>query len=528
MARTSMKTAVIVGILVGALVFSFAYTAFYAWQAFGPDGGGGSGSDGSARSEVEPPADPGPFPKNDPELSTFYEQKLDWKECGGNRDCARLTVPLDYAKPDGETLKLAVLRTRASDRGNRVGQLVVNPGGPGGSGTQYAAAGALQFGDLARRYDIVGFDPRGVANSEGLKCVGTEEMDEMIGADPDPDDDAERAEMDAMLKRFGDGCLDKGGDLARHMSTEEVAKDVDILRQALGESKLDYLGASYGTFIGATYAELFPANVGRMVLDGALDPSLSNAELSRQQAGGFETALRSYVKNCVDKGDCFLGDSVDAGVKRIQKFLADVEEKPLPTDTDRDLTAGWAMLGIWMPLYVESYWGQLSSGLKQAINDGRGSKLLSLADLYASRGTKGYTDNSMNALYAVNCLDHNDYIPTDEVPSHYAEFEKASPTFGRTFAYSLSTCASWPVKSGKVSKAMKAAGAPPIVVLGTTRDPATPVEWARALASQLDSGVYVERDGDGHTAYNQGNQCIDDAVVKYLVGGKVPADGKKC
>ncbi len=520
------RSAVLSGVLVGVLLFTLGFGGYYAWQHSSvglPD----DTSQPSSSSAPEPPGDSA-LPQTDRALAKFYDQELTWKKCGGNLDCTRLTVPLDYADPSGETVSIAVLRVRASQRDKRVGQLVVNPGGPGGSGIQYAAAGALQFGKLARRYDIVGFDPRGVGQSEGLTCVGTKDLDQLVAFDPDPDNDAERDEMDTLVKRFGDGCLAKSGDLARHMSTDEVARDLDVLRQALKEAKLDYMGASYGTLIGATYANLFPTHVGRMVLDGALDPSLSNEELSLQQAHGFEVALRSYVKDCVNRGNCFLGDTVDAGVRRIQKFLAAVEARPLPTDTDRELTEGLATLGVWMPLYVESYWGQLSSGLKQAFDDGRGSRLLSLADLYTSRGSEGYTDNSMNALYAVNCLDHSDSIPTDDVPSHFAEFEKASPTFGKAFAYSLSTCSSWPVKSGKVTKAMAAAGAPPIVVLGTTRDPATPVEWARALASQLDSGVYVERDGDGHTAYNQGNECIDTTVVRYLVDDKVPADNTKC
>lgn len=521
-------SAVIVGILVGVLIFTAGVGGLFAWNQLSGGSSDNPGSSVPRRDDVEPPADPGPLPETDPELADFYGQELAWDKCGGNLDCTTLTVPMDYADPDGETIDLAVLRSRAFDRANRVGQLVVNPGGPGGSGRQYAAAGALQFGDLARSYDIVGFDPRGVGQSDGLQCISTEELDELVASDPDPDTREEREEMDEQIQDFGEGCLDKSGDLARHMSTEEVARDMDVLRHVLGESKLDYMGASYGTFIGATYADLFPDNVGRMVLDGALDPSLSNAELSLQQGRGFEVALRSYVQDCVDRGDCFLGDSVDEGTERIQEFFADVEEDPLPTDTDRDLTIGLAMLGVWMPLYVESYWGQLSTGLKQAMDDGRGSKLLSLADLYTSRGSDGYTDNSMNALYAVNCLDHSDSIPTEQVPQHFDEFEEASPTFGKAFAFSLSTCSNWPVQSGKVSKALTAAGAPPIVVLGTTRDPATPVEWARAMSSQLESGVYVERDGDGHTAYNQGNQCIDSAVVDFLVEGTVPQDGLKC
>jgi pimeloyl-ACP methyl ester carboxylesterase len=468
-----------------------------------------------------------PLPGTDPALKRFYGQKLDWHGCGRDQ-CALLTVPLSYARPTGKTLDLAVLKVPAEDKSARIGSLVVNPGGPGGSGVNYAAAGSLQFGaPLSRAYDIVGFDPRGVGQSDPLHCVDTQELDALVAFDPDPETAPERNQMDRLIRGFGQGCLDHSGALARHMSTEEAARDMDILRAALGERKLDYLGASYGTFLGATYADLFPRHVGRFVLDGAIDPSLSNEQLTLAQAHGFETALRAYVKDCVDRGSCFLGSNVDDGLKRIQAFFGQVEKTPLPTGEDRQLTEGLAMLGVWMPLYVKEYWGQLTTGLKQAF-DGDGSVLLGLADTYTSRGPSGYTDNSMEALYAVNCLDHDDYIPTKDVPTHFAQFEKAAPTFGRAFAFGLSTCSNWPVQSGHRTTALHAAGAPPIVVVGTTRDPATPLSWAQALAAQLDSGRLITRDGDGHTGFQRGNSCVDSAVEKWLISGVAPKPDLKC
>jgi pimeloyl-ACP methyl ester carboxylesterase len=334
--------------------------------------------------------------------------------------------------------------------------------------------------------------------------------------------------MDTMLRAFGDGCIRESGDLVRHMSTVEVAKDMDVMRQLLGESKLSYFGASYGTLIGATYAELFPSHVGRMVLDGAIDPALSNAQISLAQGHGFEVALRAYVQDCVNQGGCILGSSVDEGTRRIRSFLDAVEKKPLPTNGDRQLAVGNAVLGVWLPLYVKSYWPMLTNALDQAMNDDNGTGLLSLADQYVSRGPSGYTDNSLEALYAVNCLDHDDSIPTDRVPSHYAQFLKASPTFGKAFAYSLSTCSAWPVRSGSATKAIHAKGAPPIVVVGTTRDPATPLVWAQGLAKELDSGTLITRDGDGHTGYNQGNDCVNNAVNSYLIDGTPPRAGLTC
>jgi pimeloyl-ACP methyl ester carboxylesterase len=307
----------------------------------------------------------------------------------------------------------------------------------------------------------------------------------------------------------------------------EVAKDVDVLRAALGDPKLLYFGASYGTFIGATYADLFPRRIGRMVLDGALDPSLSTVRLNLVQAHGFEVALRAYVKACVDRGSCFLGSSVDQGTARIRSFLDDVEARPLPASGGRRLTVGNAVYGIWGPLYSKSLWPVLDTALQRAFG-GDGSVLLSIADSYVERGPNGYLNNSLEALYAVNCLDHDDAIPSSQVRRYVPRFEKASPTFGASFAYSLSGCESWPIHSGRVPRPVHAPGAPPIVVVGTTRDPATPLTWARALANQLDSGILVKRDGDGHTGYRSGNSCVDNTVESYLVAGKVPAGEVDC
>jgi pimeloyl-ACP methyl ester carboxylesterase len=517
------RNPVLVGLLVGVLVFAIAAAGLVGWRVASDD----DDEPAATPSTSAPSAsDTAPMPTTDAGLARYYDQKLKWSDCGRDK-CALLTVPVDYDDPSGETLQLAVLKVPA--QGKRIGSLVVNPGGPGASGVQYASAGSLQFGrKLSDAYDIVGFDPRGVAQSDGIECLDTKELDRLVAFDPDPDDDAERSELDQLVRQFGQRCLDHSADVTRHMSTREAARDIDILRAALGERKLDYLGASYGTLIGATYADMFPGHVGRFVLDGAIDPALSNEQLSLAQAHGFETALRAYVKDCVDGGGCFLGDSVDEGVRRIQAFFDQVEKTPLPTGEDRELTEGLAMLGVWMPLYVKEYWPQLTSGLKQAMDDGQGSVLLSLADTYTSRGPSGYTDNSMEALYAVNCLDHDDYIPTAQVPAHFAQFEKASPTFGRAFAFGLSTCSQWPVKSGEHTVALHAAGAPPIVVIGTTRDPATPLAWARALASQLQSGRLITRDGDGHTAFQRGNSCVDDAVENFLIKGVAPKDGLEC
>ena len=330
------------------------------------------------------------------------------------------------------------------------------------------------------------------------------------------------------MEEFGRGCAALSGDLAAHVTTIEAARDMDVLRAALGESELDYFGASYGTKLGATYADLFPDRVGQLVLDGAVDVSISSRDLNLEQAGGFETALRAYVGSCVEEtDDCFLGDSVDDGLARIKGLLDDVDAQPLETGTDRPLEVGNAFYGVILPLYNRDYWPILDQALEAGFA-GDGSVLLQLSDAYHSRGRNGFTDNSSEANHAINCLDDPFAIKPREVPANVADFEQASPTFGRVFAWSMTRCGGIQVESSEPARDIRAAGAAPIVVVGTTRDPATPYEWAVKLADQLESGVLISRDGDGHTGYNSGNDCVDEAVEDYLIDGTVPEDGLSC
>lgn len=480
------------------------------------------------RATPSPTAEPGATDPPEPELAPFYDQQIDWEACGGDL-CATLEVPLDYADPSGDTIELALLMVPAGDADQRVGSLVVNPGGPGAPGTDYAASAESVFRQpILDAYDVVGFDPRGTGHSAPLDCLSDEELDDYIAEDPDPDTAAEADAYAGWVEALGEGCVDRSGAIAGHVTTIEAARDMDVLRAALGESQLDYFGASYGTRLGATYADLFPDRVGRFVLDGAVDVSLSSRELSLQQAGGFETALRAYVQDCVDSGDCVLGDSLDAGLATVKRLLDDIDAQPLPTgDGDRELAVGNAFYGVVLPLYVRDYWPYLTDALSAAL-EGDGSMLLQFSDLYHSREGDGYADNSSEAIYAINCLDDPWSIPASEVPANLAEFDEVSPTFGSVFAWGLTTCGGMEVQSSEPVRDIRAAGAAPIVVVGTTRDPATPYEWAVALAEQLESGVLVTRDGDGHTGYNSGNECVDSAVEDYLVEGTVPDDGLSC
>ncbi len=490
----------------------------------------GHGGGGAPDPATVPTTTPGPGATTPPTpaLARFYGQRLTWTSCRGDALCARLTVPVDYRHPDGDTLDLAVLKVPAADPDHRIGSLVVNPGGPGASGVDYAAHARSVFREPLRdRYDIVGFDPRGTGDSSPVDCLSDRQLDAYVAEDPDPDTPAEVTAYADTVAAFGRGCVERTGALAGHVTTVEAARDVDVLRAALGESELDWFGASYGTKLGATYADLFPRRVGRMVLDGAVDLSIGSRELSLQQAAGFETALRSYVQDCLDD-DCYLGDSMDAALTRIRSFLDHVDAKPLDTsDDDRPLRVGNAFYGIVVTLYSRDSWPVLTQALKAAL-DGDGSLLLRLSDIYHDRGSSGYDDNSTEANYAIGCLDDPWSITADQVPAQLPDFERASPTFGRVFAWGLTSCGGLQVRATDVDREITATGAAPIVVVGTTRDPATPYEWAVHLAQQLDSGVLVTRDGDGHTGYNAGNACVDDAVEAYLLHGTVPRDGLRC
>ena len=489
-------------------------------------GGEGSGARPEAV-QVEP--EPGSDEPPRPALRRFYAQELAWEPCRGEFECATLDVPLDYDEPDGDTVELALLKAPALDPASRVGSLVVNPGGPGGSGVEYAAQSKLVFRDpLLDRFDIVGLDPRGTGASDPVDCLTDDELDAYLAFDPAPDTAREEAEAADWVERLGAGCAERSGRLAAHVTTVEAARDLDVVRAALGDNQLDYFGASYGTKLGATYAELFPVRVGRFVLDGAVDLSLDARRLSLEQAEGFETALRAYVENCLESAEsCFLGDSVEEGLDRISAFLDEVDASPLPTGTDRELAVGNAFYGIVAPLYNEDYWFVLSAALQQGF-DGDGTALLQLADSYSARGPDGYTSNQIEALYAISCLDEPFSVEPARVAAELPEFEAASPTFGEVFAWGLTGCGGVELRADEEPPRVRAAGAAPIVVVGTTRDPATPYDWAVSLAEQLESGVLVSRDGDGHTGYNAGNDCVDEAIEGYLVEGTVPDDGLSC
>jgi len=487
-----------------------------------------------------PDAAPSAAPSRGPNLDNvpagfedFYGQTLDWESCEGTDagayDCTTVTAPLDWTDPDAGEIELAVIR-RAAD-GDALGSLLTNPGGPGASGYDLIADSALfAVGEeLAAAYDVIGFDPRGVGRSTAVTCLDPEEMDAYLFDIPaDPRGSAGwEDELTERNDAFVQACIDGSDGILPFITTDNAARDLDLLRAALGDAQLNYLGYSYGTFLGATYAKLFPAQVGRLVLDGAIDPSIPGIDVGTTQAVGFESALRAYMADCLDGGDCPFEGTLDEAMADLSTLLASVDRAPLTASDGRELGADSLLTGIIAALYAQESWSFLSMALQDALS-GEADTAFQLADFYYGRSPDGvYEDNSTEAFRAYNCMDYPvDSDAADQAAAEALVNEKA-PTIA-PFWQGVDVCEVWPAEPTGVREPIAADGAAPILVVGTTNDPATPYAWSESLADQLSSGVLVTRVGEGHTGFNKGNACVDAAVVAYLRDGTVPEDGLRC
>ncbi|GGJ42756.1 proteinase [Streptomyces brasiliensis] len=497
-------------------------------------------SSGSSSSAASSPAEAAlaALPRSTPSaLEPYYTQKLSWRSCGApGFQCATMKAPLDYDKPESGDVRLAVVRVRATGKDERLGSLLVNPGGPGGSAIAYLQqyAGLGYPVEVRARYDMVAMDPRGVARSEPVECLNGPQMDAFTQADITPDDREETDALVGQYRAFAEACGAHSARILRHVSTVDAARDMDVLRAVLGDRKLNYVGASYGTFLGATYAGLFPERSGRLVLDGAMDPSLSARRLNLEQTAGFETAFQAFAKDCVRQSDCPLGGKGDTPAQvadHLKAFFTKLDAHPVPGSDahGRKLGEALATTGVIAAMYDEAEWPQLRDALNSAMKRNDGAGLLALADSYYERDADGHFTNLMAANAAVNCLDLPPAFTTPEqVEQSLPAFEKASPVFGKGLAWASLNCAYWPVKPTAEPHRIEAKGAAPIVVVGTTRDPATPYRWAQSLARQLSSAHLLTYVGDGHTAYGRGSVCIDTAIDTYLLKGTPPANGKRC
>lgn len=480
----------------------------------------------STESTLPKPIESASVPQGDG-LDGYYAQELEWSECSDGFECSSFSVPIDYANPADGAMQISVIRKLAT--GTALGSLVLNPGGPGGSGIEYTTYAEYVVSDTLREnFDIVGFDPRGVGFSTPVECLDDEQTEEYIALDGSPDDQTEIDQAQAMSELFAQSCATNSPETYKFLDTISAARDVDILRALLGDEKLNWLGKSYGTFLGATYADLFPERVGRMLLDGAIDPTLTNEKLSYGQALGFELALTRFVDDCVTKSDCPLSASGAAGVSEVGDLLIELDANPITLDDGRLFTQAMGTLGVVGSLYDKQYgWPELRTNLGLAF-DGDFSGLASSVDFYTGRQSDGsYKDNSNDAIAAVNCLDRPDRATTEETAALASEWKKVAPNFGEYLAWSNISCSYWQAEATGVPKEITAPGTPTILVVGTVNDPATHYAWSQALAAQLSKGVLLTLDGDGHTAYYQGSKCIDEIVDNFYLTGEAE-DGITC
>ena len=461
-------------------------------------------------------------------LEPFYEQEVTWADCGSGFDCASVEVPMNYADPTGDTIEIAIKRFNHTGSGPALGTMFVNPGGPGGSGIEMVESIDYYLSSgLRQQYDVIGFDPRGVGASHGVRCYTTEQLNEWYEKLYDLETDAGWDEYVADATAYGEACLENTGPLMEFLDTVSAAKDLDILRGTVGDETLTYFGFSYGTFLGATYAELFPSQVGRLVLDGAVDPSLSYAELTAGQNVGFERAYRAYLEDCLAGAQCPFSGSVDEAWGRTVDLLAELAANPIDSgDPDRPVSDSELITSIIMSMYNTGWWPTLTEAITLAM-EGDGAQLLLMADISADLDDDGNYPEDEGAFRLIDCLDYPVELDREEIMANADALVEANDLFGPYFGYGEVGCATLPFQSNAVRDEITAPGTPPILVIGTSRDPATPYEWAESLADQLEQGVFLGYDGDGHTAYGSSN-CIDDAVDAFLLEGTVPPDGLEC
>ncbi|MBX6356683.1 MAG: alpha/beta fold hydrolase [Micromonosporaceae bacterium] len=451
--------------------------------------------------------------------------------------CTTIKVPQDWAaakaspgaSPSGPTFDIAVIRARSERQHDRIGSLLVNPGGPGGSGVDlavYLSVGAGLGGlplDVLERFDIVGFDPRGVGRSSPVKCISDADLDATFGYEPDPVSQEEFDGLVDLARRIGQTCGAKYGDSLRLYSTEQAARDMDAVRAAVGDAKITYLGYSYGTLLGATYAQLFPTHIRALVLDGAVDPQQDLVAASESQAKGFERAFSNFAAWCREnRSDCPIAPDARTAVTAA---LDKARSSPARGRDGREATAGWVFYAVISSLYSESGWQRLASAIAR-LETGDPDEVFELADSYAERRPDGTYSNLFDAFSAVGCADSDEVPSLAEIRKLQSQWRAKYPLFGAPQAVGLLSCALWPGKRDPVPTG-PAKGAPPIVVVGTTGDPATPYEQTARLADMLGVGVVLTWQGEGHTAY-PATRCINNAVDRYLIDLKVPRKGLTC
>lgn len=446
------------------------------------------------------------------------DDPFDWIEVEPGLEEGTLEVPLDYSDPDGDTIVLSVVRSLAADPANRIGSLLVNPGGPGfgGTGLAYSADG-IYGQELLDRFDIIGWDPRGTGYSEpSVDCI--DDYDAYFGLDSSPDSPEERDALVTAGERFGEECLRRNRDLLPHLSTENSARDIDAIREALGEDTMSYFGFSYGSELGATWATLFPTTVRAAVLDGAVDPTVGYLQQNIQQATGFESTFATFLAQCSAQPACAFHNGGNAEAA-YDALAAEIDADPIVVDADRtSVTQGVLGTAVAQAMYDPSYWPELEQALSE-LQGGDGQAILDLYDSYYGYSF-GEWDNSLEAYFAIGCLDDPGSTGPDDLFSHEAEFAAAAPRLGRGWMAELAFCSVWPIDPVD-PVVVTGRGAGPIVVVGTTGDAATPLQSTRNMAAALEEGRLVVVTADQHTGYGV-NRCVNETVDGYLVDPSAP------
>ena len=460
--------------------------------------------------------------------TAFVVNPIEWNTCEGSTstevECGNIEVPFDYSDPDKGSFVLYVKKHNAANPADRIGSMMVNPGGPGFGGSSLADDAEYYFSqDLIDRFDIIAWDPRGTGESTpAVDCVDT--FDEYFGLDSPPETPEEKQALIDASQAFNDKCAENSGTILPFISTRASAQDINSLRLALGEEKVSFFGFSYGSELGTTWATMFPETVRAIVVDGAVDPNASSIQEGMNQAKGFEGQLATFLKQCSERTTCEFHNNGDAEAA-FDKLVLDIDAKPLEVSKDRTpVTQGVLFTAVAQAMYSDYYWPQLSEALSAAQN-GDGEGILQLYDDYYQRKADGTYGNELEAFLAISCLDDPGATSTKEVDSHIEDFIAAAPRLGGNFAYGYS-CALWPVEQAtKVSITGKGAG--PIVVVGTTGDPATPLESTRKMAQGLEQGILIVVDANQHTGYGA-NNCVVKAVDDYLIKLTVPAKDLIC
>jgi pimeloyl-ACP methyl ester carboxylesterase len=449
---------------------------------------------------------------------------VSWNDCGGGFQCGTVTVPLDYSNPNGFAIKLALIRKPVTDRSHRIGALLMNPGGPGLSGVEFLRQSASSFTRLNARFDLVGFDPRGVGRSAPVRCRSGPEIDASSAIDYQLDDAGEKQVFIQAAREYARACQEKNARILPFVDTIGSARDMEIIRFALGEAKLTYLGISYGTFLGETYAHLYPTHIRALVLDAVVDPAVSPIDALVQRAAGFEANLQAFLANCRGYVGCQYAREGDPAA-RLSDLMLRLDLNPIPVGT-RMLTKSLAMSVVLGSIYNPRHWSSLDEALYQ-VDQGDGRWMLTLADLYNGRHADGSYTNAADANNAIRC-------PDRPVPSDIASYDLLGPTLAATspllgpaLQYGLLVCSYWPVKPKGAVGPLSATGVPPILLIGATEDPATPYAFAEAVNKQITGSVLLTRKGYGHPSYDK-SFCVRQAVSAYLIDLSLPAPGTVC